>query len=294
MKFIHQNNTLIMLVLTLCSIFAMNSAMSLESTPVKERGLNLDKNREIQTLTFGIVPQQSASQLAKLWIPILNYLSKKTGYKFQFKTAKNIPIFEKRVSQGEYDIAYMNPYHYTVYHDAPGYEAIAKAKNKRIKGIIVVPKDSNYSNLEELDGHKLAFPSPAAFAASILTRSEFTRRGIKFEEKYVSSHDSVYRNVASGRMSAGGGVIRTFKNIAPEVNNKLRILWITPGYTPHAIAVNPRIPTQVRKHIQQAMVDMDKDKEGKVLLKSIKIKGLEEAHNSDWDDVRKLDIKLLK
>ena len=30
------------------------------------------------TLTFGIVPQQSAAKLAKFWTPIFNYLSDKT------------------------------------------------------------------------------------------------------------------------------------------------------------------------------------------------------------------------
>jgi len=246
------------------------------------------------SFSFSIVPQQSASKMAKLWTPILNYLSKKSGYQLRFKTAKNIPTFEQRLSQGEYDFAYMNPYHYTVYHEHPGYKAIAKAKNKRIRGIIVVRKNSGYNTLQELAGQDLAFPSPAAFAASILTRSEFKSRDIPITPKYVSSHDSVYRNVASGRMKAGGGVVRTFKNVAPEISDQLRILWTTAGYTPHAITVHPRVPEETVDRIKQAIINMDKDPEGKALLASIKIKGLESAENTDWDDVRGLGINLIK
>lgn len=275
-------------------ITAAAAGVSAEDTSVGKRQLDNDGGSAPLTLTFGIVPQQSASKLAKLWTPILSYIGKRSGYRLKFKTAKNIPTFEQRVSEGAYDLSYMNPYHYTVYHDKSGYEALAKAKDKRIKGIIVVRKDSELDSLEAFEGQQLAFPSPAAFAASILTRAEFQRRGISIEPKYVSSHDSVYRNVAAGRMSAGGGVIRTFKNVAPDVSEKLRVLWTTPGYTPHAIAAHPRVPQAVRQRIQQVMVDMDKDPEGKALLNSVKLKGLEIAENNDWDDVRNLGITILK
>ncbi|MEO0444096.1 MAG: PhnD/SsuA/transferrin family substrate-binding protein, partial [Pseudomonadota bacterium] len=57
--------------------------------------------------SFGIVPQQSAKKLAQAWTPVLQYLSTKTGIKLQFKTAKNIPEFEKRLADGDYDFSYM-------------------------------------------------------------------------------------------------------------------------------------------------------------------------------------------
>ncbi len=81
-----------------------------------------------EQITFGIVPQQSAITLANNWGPILKYLSEQTGEEVVFRTAKDIPEFERRVAAGEYDIAYMNPYHYTVFHQKPGYNAIAKQK----------------------------------------------------------------------------------------------------------------------------------------------------------------------
>ena len=42
------------------------------------------------SFSFAIVPQQSASKLAKKWVPICKYLSEKTGVKINFETA---PIF---------------------------------------------------------------------------------------------------------------------------------------------------------------------------------------------------------
>lgn len=250
-------------------------------------------NSLAETISFGVVPQQSAKKLAALWTPVLQYLSQQTGLELRFTTAKDIPEFEKRVLAGEYDLAYMNPYHYTVFCQTPGYQAIAKEADKVIKGIFVVGKDSPINSLEQLNGATIAFPSPAAFAASIITRAKLRQSGIEFTPKYVSSHDSVYLNVQRGFFPAGGGIMRTLNNTAPEVRSELRVLWTTPGYTSHAIAAHPRVELATRQKIVQAMLAMSQDPQGKALLAKLNFKGLEEAEDKQWDDVRALNIDLL-
>ena len=238
--------------------------------------------------TFGVVPQQAASKLARTWGPILKYLEDKTGNKFRFETAKNIPVFEENLANGTYDFAYMNPHHYVVYHRHSGYEAYARAKGKSIHGIIVVRKDSPIKTIADLNNSVLAFPSPLAFAATLITRSELTSQKINVAPRYVSSHDSVYRNVAEGNFVAGGGIIRTFKDAADEVRSKLRILYKTKGYTPHAFAVKPDVPAKVRESVVQAMLAMEKSTTGKELLESLQIRGIVSAKDKDWDDVREI------
>ena len=246
------------------------------------------------SLSFGIVPQQSAQKLARKWAPILSHLSNKTGYKIIFKTAPSIPIFESRCSKGEYDIAYMNPYHYVVFSGTPGYMALAKQKNKEIKGIIVVRKDSPYAKLEDLEGKTLAFPAPAAFAASLLTRAQFKNSNINITPKYVKSHDSVYITVARGLYPAGGGVVRTLKNMDKSVRDQLRILWTTKGYTPHAIATHPNMQKPQREKVLKALLSMNDNPQAQPLLESINFNGFEAAHNKDWDDVRALHLEALE
>ena len=248
---------------------------------------------EKKTLTFGVVPQQSAGKLARNWGPILKYIEAQTGVSMRFATAPSIPEFERRMALGEYDISYMNPYHYTVFHEAPGYEAFAKAKGKLIKGIVVVHKDSDISDLQELDGSTMAFPAPAAFAASVLPRAHLATQGIEVQPKYVSSHDSVYISVARGLYPAGGGIVRTLNSIEQPIRDQLRILWTTNPFTSHALAAHPRVPAETVALIQSAMVGMEHNEESKKLLKALSWKGVEKAQNSRWDDVRELGLDLL-
>ena len=224
---------------------------------------------EESILTFGVVPQQAAKKLAKKWGPILQYVNAKTGLNIRFRTAPNIPEFEKRLSQGEYDLAYMNPYHYTVFGEHPGYQAFSKQKNKRIKGIMVARKDTEAKSLKDFSGNALAFPAPAAFAASILTRSHLKESEIEFTPKYVKSHDSVYRSVAKGIFPSGGGVVRTFNNTDPAIREQLKIFWTSKTYTPHAFAAHPSMNRSTVAKVQQALVGMNQDPEAAALLKSI-------------------------
>jgi phosphonate transport system substrate-binding protein len=245
------------------------------------------------TLTFGVVPQQSGGTLARLWTPLLENLSATTGYHLIFKTAPDIPEFERRLAAGMYDLAYMNPYHYTTFHQQPGYLAFAREKDKKLQGIIVARADSPHRQLGDLAGQTLAFPSPAAFAASIVTRANLRNLSIPFEAKYVSSHDSVYRSVARGLYPAGGGVMRTFNNIEEDIRKQLRILWISPGFTPHAFAAHPRLDKSMVDTIQAAMSQLDQHAEGKALLENLNIKGITPASDEEWNDVRAMNLQIL-
>ncbi|OED39858.1 phosphate ABC transporter substrate-binding protein [Chromatiales bacterium (ex Bugula neritina AB1)] len=250
-------------------------------------------NSYARDYTFSIVPQQSAAKIARLWGPLLKQISSDTGLSLKLTTAKDIPTFEKRLTQGKYDFAYMNPYHFTVFSKKPGYLALAHQKDKYIRGIVVVRKDSPLTNLAELDGSTLAFPSPAAFAASILTQAKLINDSINYTPRYVSSHDSVYLAVARGLVPAGGGVIRTFKNTDPALREQLKIFWTTPKYTPHAFAAHPAVPHADRLKLQAALSSLDTTEAGRALLSAINFKGIKPAESDSWNDVRELNLSVL-
>ncbi len=244
-------------------------------------------------LVVGVVPQQSAVKLARDWAPLLNMLSKRSGLNLVFATAPNIPVFEQRVREGAYDLAYMNPYHYTVFHNSMGYTALVRAQDSQIEGIYVVRRDSLLQTLEQLSGLELAYPAPAAFAASIVTQANLAKVGELGPAAYVLSHDAVYRAVAANRYAAGGGIIRTFNTADPQVRSQLRILWVSPGYTPHPIASHPRVSQAQRQRLLQALTELALDSEGRALLEPLGIQGFVRAEDSDWDDVRALKLHRL-
>ena len=277
---------------------------STDSSAVRNRAFTLllllasafssNAQAEAQIFKFGIVPQAAATKLAETWTPLLAYLSEASGLDLRFVTAKNIPIFETRLAEGEYDVAYMNPYHYTVFHEKPGYHAFASPKNTKLRGIIVVHKDSLFTDVPALANNLMGFPAPASFAATVIPLAFLNNNHVKVTPKFLGSHDSVYLNVAQKRVAAGGGVVQTLGAMPEDVKNQLRILWMSESYTPHALAAHPRLSADVISRLSAAMISLDNDPKGRELLSAVGLPGFMAARDSQWDDVRALNIKLLE
>src|SRR4030067_3564701 len=64
-----------------------------------------------ESYVFGVVPQYDQRRLVEIWQPILDELTRRTGLHFTLVGVPNIPDFEERFLAGDYDFAYMNPYH---------------------------------------------------------------------------------------------------------------------------------------------------------------------------------------
>ena len=269
--------------LALLLFFATSSAQPEEGDAAAD-----DAGAAPRDLTFGIVPQQSASRLAQLWGPLAAHLGEEIGIPVNFVTTKDIPTFEACLDAGAFDIAYMNPYHYVAFSERSGYRALAHQADKKLHGLIVVREDSDKAGLEDLDGANIAFPSPAAFGASVLPRAEMASRGIAFTPAYVRSHDSVYRTVALELNDAGGGVLRTFNAMPSDLRDQLRVIYRTGDYTPHAIAALPGVSDALGAAITRALVATRDDAPD--LTDALGMSGFVAAGDADWDDVRALNI----
>jgi phosphonate transport system substrate-binding protein len=245
-----------------------------------------------RTFSFGVVPQQSPSEVARLWTPLLVYLGNKAGMTLQLETAKDIDTFEQRLMAGDYDFAYSNPLTYAVRHHAHGYDAFANEKDRVLVGILAVRKDSPYRSLADLAGADLAFPAENAAAASLIPRAHLDKLHIPFTPHYVGSHDSAFLSVSKGLYAAGGGATRTFDMLQPAVREQLRVLWTTPAYPPHPFIARRGVPPDAIARLQAAMLSANTDPEGQAALKLLAFTGIGAARDSDYDPLRALGVKL--
>jgi len=240
--------------------------------------------------TVGVVPQFETRRLHNTWNPILEHLSKLTGYQFKLVGAPSINDFEIAFMKGEYDFAYMNPYHFILANQLQGYMPLVRDIGKKLHGVLVVKKDSGINNISELDGKIIAFPSPNALGASLLMRQELHDDfAIKIKPSYVNSHDSVYLNVLLGEAVAGGGVQKTFNKQPHQYQQALKIIHKTRSVAAHPVVVNSDISNQVRDEVLKAFLAMGKTKTGTALLANIPIKKIGKANIEDY-----LSLKLIK
>ena len=240
--------------------------------------------------TFGVVPQQSPLKLFKTWKPIADYLSKATGHEIVFKTEKSIAKFEAVLYSGGYDIAYMNPYHYVIAQRRQDFQAKVRA-DKMIRGILVARKgEKNFADLIKDPKSRYLFPSPNAFAATLLTKFELLdQHEVNVEQQgqfqYVNSHDSVYSGIARGIGQIGGGIQRTFNNFNKSTDkDKLEVIYTTDAYPSHPIAFKSAMNAETQEALTEALLNIPKS-----LIDALSIKKIITTNNEEYDAIRSLE-----
>jgi len=242
---------------------------------------------DITTYRVGIVPQLEARKLHAIWQPILDELALETGYAFTMVGEQNIPAFEKAFAAGAYDFVYLNPWHAVIAWELQGYTPIVKDASRELKGVLVVPENSDIDEIQDLDGAEIAFPAPNAFGASLLMRADLKfLHGIDITPVYVDTHTSVYLNVVLGTTMAGGGILSTLNEQPPMVRDQLRILYSTRASSPHPISVHPRVDPAVVARVTEALLAMGGRAETRALLEQIPIKGVGKATLDEYLQLR--------
>lgn len=227
---------------------------------------------ESTSYTLARPPQLSSEITERDWLPFVNYLCKKSGLDIRLKLYAKRSQFEDDLVKGTPDLFFGNPGYMTVAHRLHQYLPLVRSGSSSLKGIIVTRVNSGITTIQQLDQQEIAFPGENAFAASLYLRSMLkTQAGIRFTPIYVRGHDNVYRNVLSGNVIAGGGVLRTLNRENDKLRAQLKILYQTPGLPPHPLAYHPRVPLATRNLLSKIILAMPGDPEGKVLLEKIKL-----------------------
>ena len=219
---------------------------------------------------------------------LVEQVSLDSGQRIRFDAAENAEDFERKLSRVAYDFVLLNAHLYTQVHDAIGYEAFAKEDGQKDKGVIVVHRDSAIKTLADLNSQTMALSDPRRYTSTVLTRASLTRNGIAVNEEFVESDKSVYRAVVHGDVAAGAGEINSLNGINPNAHSKLRVIWSSKQYSSNAFAAHPRVKQEQLARVQQALLSLNNDAKGKRLLSKVKFKGIAEANDQEWDDVRAL------
>ncbi|VAW68113.1 hypothetical protein MNBD_GAMMA09-2427 [hydrothermal vent metagenome] len=220
--------------------------------------------------TWTVVPQFNPTVVHRDWGPLMKLLEQRTGYRFKLIIADSFTFYETSLFKGKIDFAYANPYQTLLAHREQGYIPLIRDGQRRLTGILVVRNDSPLQNVKDVEGKRIVFASPNAFAVSLYLRALMTEKeGVSYIADYVGTHSNAYRQVLLGRAAASGGVYRTLHKERAEVQNNLRVIYESPSTITHAIVAHPDVPAEVRESVQKTILSLTESEEGKVMLRHI-------------------------
>ena len=223
--------------------------------------------------TLSVVPQFPRLVIHDDWQPLLDYLSEAVGVEFELSLQDTIPLFETDFLNANPDFLFLNPYHAVMAKKAHDYIPLLSDGSRKLKGILVVPTASDINSIEDLDNTTVAFPAPNAFGASLYMRALLANDiGIDITPTYVETHANAYRHALIGEAAAGGGVYNTFRKESEEFQAALKVLFETPGVTPHPLAVHPRVPEDIRDAVVEALLELSQSEDGRAMLQAVQLR----------------------
>jgi len=244
-------------------------------------------------LRFGVLPLQSPTMLAGMFLPLTDALQHALHRPVQFVTAPNFAAFMRRVRRREYDIIYLNPLLYTRARRW-GYHVIVKVAGEPFAGILVVRRNSPIHALGPHvlpPGLRVGFPDPNAYAATIMTRQYMETRGIHVNRdlkvKYFGSQDSALMAVYYGMVGMAGTWLPSLRSMPPRVQRELRVIAQTPPQPQMPIAVLDDMPAHETDQIRKLLTHLTATASGRTVLRHLGFsRGFVVAHNSEYDGVK--------
>lgn len=239
-----------------------------------------------------LVPRLPATTLYHDWAPLLERLGRENALCFVLRIPVDFTEFEQAIRAGKPDFVLLNPYHQVMVGRKPGYVPLVRDQLSGLAGVLVVRKDSTVRDIQQLDGATVAFPAPNAYAASLLMRALLAQKNIHITADYVGSHNNVYRAVALGAVSAGGGANTTLNHEPAELQSQLRVLFTTPIFMPHPFSAHPRVPQSVREKVIAGFLHIAADPAGRDMLKAIQIaKPTRADYVRDYKELEQLNLE---
>lgn len=243
--------------------------------------------------TLGVVPQFPAVEVQRRWSPITAWLEQACNARIELVYSSSIPEFERRFTEGQFDLAFVNPYHAVMARKAQGYQPLVRDGASALKGILVIKADGPIRQLQDLQGATITFPSPNAFGASLYMRALLEREhGIRFTARYSKTHTNAYRHVLAGEAKAAGGITATLQAESPAVQQQLRVLYETPEASPHPLASHPCVPAAFRRCLIDSMTKSSLPEAVKPLLAAALLpKPVAADYARDYQPLEKLALE---
>lgn len=166
---------------------------------------------------------------------------------------------------------------------------------------IIVPNNSNYTDLLDLRGKKFAFSDPLsnsgklypAYRLALINETPESFFGVDENGRnnsfFTYSHDNSIIAVAEG-LADGAAVdslvYEYMKNTKPEIIEKTRIIEISPPFGIPPVVVPEVIDPFLEQRLKKIFLNMDKDEEGVKILSNVRIDRFVSIDDNAYDSIR--------
>jgi len=236
---------------------------------------------------------------------LLDYLEEKMGRDVEYVDRKEYAEVNALLESGYIDAAFVCSGPYVTGHRQFGLELLLAPQAYGAPvyySYIIVNKDSDIRELEDLRGRTFAFTDPDSNSGRlsptyILAGMGETPDSFFGSYEFTYAHDKsievVARNLVDG--AAVDSLIWDYiarKN--PELTDRTRIITKSEPYGIPPLVVRPGLPENVKAELKSALLDMAHDPRGREILDGMMIERFIETEDRAYDTIREMQARVAK
>lgn len=274
--------------LVLVAIAAMMAALSVPSAGHTESG-------EIRFGLTAVVVRENLRFFDR-WA---DYLGRRIGHPVRFVQRKSYKEVSDLLATNEVQLAWICGYPFVRVRDPEYLELLAVPVfrgSPLYRSYIITQRDSRVQTVAELAGKVFAYSDPDSNSGYLVPRSTLARRGFDPDSFFrltffTYSHAETVEAVADRVADAGAVESYVWDFLAmtrPELTARTRILFKSEQFGFPPVVVRGDLDPALRKRIQEALLGMADDAEGRALLEQFALDGFTTATVDLYDSIRDL------
>ena len=245
-------------------------------------------------IRFGLTPVFLTNDLELLG-RLQSYLQRATGYPVSLITRRTYQEITALLTSGQLDAAWICGFPYVAHRAELQLIAVPLWHHKPLyQSYLIADRDRQAGSLWDLRGDIHAFSDPDSNSGFLVTRAALAERSLRPETFFAKTfftygHRDVIRAVGSGLAGSGsvdGYVYDVVAELEPDLTAETRIVkaseWL--GFPPIAAPKTPIDEVRL-SGLTRALWEMDKDEDGRVVLKMLRLDGFGAEDTASFDAI---------
>jgi phosphonate transport system substrate-binding protein len=252
-----------------------------------------------EPIRIGVVSMITPVDTVRYYQEIIDYISDKIGMSVELVYRKTYDEMDRLLEKGSVDAAFICSLPYVEDRRKFGLELLVAPQVKGrafYKSYIVVHKDSDIRNFDELRNRTFAFTDPKSNSGKLYPVYRLAKSGNipeDFFKKYIYSysHNKSVELVAKKVVDAAAVESLIYNYMqqkgSPYVQ-QTRIIEKSPDFGIPPLVTSWRGPTFLKEKIVEILVTMHGDRKGRKILSEMLIDKFVEVPDSNYDSIREM------
>jgi phosphonate transport system substrate-binding protein len=230
-------------------------------------------------IIIGVIPEVNLVKQMDRFVPLSDYLDKKTGFDVEIKPLSNYGHLYEEMREGNIDGGFFGSFVYGMTRARIGVIPIARpvlpGGRSTYAGMLFFRNDIGIKKPSDMKGKTIALADPATTGGYLEQKDYLARKGINIDKDmkivWVGSHEAAIQAVLSHQAEVGGAkdsIVKKYRKENKVFDTLIEVISETPrkGFPDNTFAVRKGLDHVKVDALKKVLLHMHNDPEGRKVL----------------------------